>query len=928
MSQSKEPNAYEQQLVTLGRVLQTLREGEDVDLMITAVVDYLKGNFSFDLIWIGLYDRVDHRLFGKGGATPSGHDLDLLKHKFSLTSGDVMEQVVIQQRPIALPDLREEARATEWRKLATKHGIQGTMIFPLRHREQCYGVALLGSRLWGIFPGTEEKARLSMVLGALAVSLNQAEVEWQRQQVKRPEQPLLKLLTDLRSLSNLGQRLDAIVEETHRFINPSRTCVYWFERQSRYFWRRVSNQKKPIGLLDSNPLTSGITVQEVSAFYQALVSDQIVSIGEAHSSLKADTTSRLMQQIRARSLLAAPIWFQSELMGFLAVEGNDARIWQEEEKNYVRGAAQLTALVAPLEEMEEKIQQIKLDQSLTAEIAYSIYSQSDWKVTLKTAAELLGKRLKTERFVVLIYDSEQERFDICYQSHAKNRRALAQKIPTLSDIDWQLAERSATAITIENLEEDLRLGTWRETLLEMGVRSLIASSCAPGQPLEGLVMVCHDATRSWSQAEADLVRSVAQQIGMILRQWQLQKQNEQQQKIYQTIQWGLNTMQQTPQLEALERSALHHIGQVLQAPLVLLVSWLPGRRTGRLVVPMTTEPRFTFNPVIKVSVFTDTLIHWALEQEGVLPLSIDHIPVETRQWLNAPGIGQLLVMAIRTAPDHDPTGVMIVADGLERRWADRHLNALTALVNQFAWSRRYLMLAETLQVQRQELEQLGWYKQRRLEDMYRVVKMGVKRLGEVLPPTKDALTTTRQQQILRQIGDAVVPMQNMLRDESWQIQIKQETVPLVSLLRRALERVDGFIKQRQLWSQVHNEGNPIVTGDIAKLELVFYEVLLTACQRSHAGGRIDLWCRPLEGRLIEVSITDDGAIEPRLLEDFAAGRTVDLLAPSMLDKPPGLHLAICKSLMQQMGAEFNLYKLEDGRVLSRLVMALAAGSPD
>jgi GAF domain-containing protein len=926
MSQSKEPSAHEQQLLTLGRVLQTLREAEDVDLLIATTLEYFKGSFNFDLIWIGLYDQGDHRIFGKGGITPNGEDLEYLRQKFLLTSGDVMEQVVIQQRSVALPDLRAEMRAAEWRKLATKHGIQGTMIFPIRYHERCYGVLLLGSKLWGVFPRADEKTRLAMVLGALAVALNQIELEWQRQQVKRPEQPVFKLLGELRSLSNLGQRLEAIVEETHRFIQPSRTCVYWFERQSRYFWRRVTNQKKTAGLLDNQP-TAGITVQEVSGFYQALVADQVVSIGAAHRSLRADTTSRLMQQIRAKSLVAAPIWFQNELMGFLAVEGTEARIWQEEEKTYVRSAAQLIALVAPLEEMENKVQQTKLDQALTAEIAHSIYSRGDWKVTLKTAAELLNKRLKTERFIVLLYDSEQEYFNVCYQSHLKNRRALSSTLPTLNQMDWQWVEQEAEAITIENLEEDLHLSAWREGLMEMGVRSLIAASCAPAEPLEGLIVVCHDGPRAWSQLERELVRSVAQQIGMILRQWQLQKQNEQQQNIYETVQWGLTTMQQTHQLDLLERAALHHIGQVLEAPLAALVSWAPGRRTGRIVLPKHLDPRFNFSPLMKVSVLTDTLVHWALEKEGFLSVSIDHIPVETRQWLNAPGLGQLLIMAVRTAPDHEPTGVLIVADGLDRRWADRHLNALTTLVNQFAWSRRYLMLAEILQGQRQELEQLGWYKQRRLEDMYRVVKQGVKRLGEITAPAKDALAVTRQQQILRQLGDAVVPMQRMLQDEAWQIQIKLDTISLVSLLRRALERVDPLIKQRQLWSQVHNEGNPIITCDVAKLELIFYEVLLTACQRSRAGGRIDLWCRPMEGPFMEVSITDDGTIEPRLVEDFAAGRAVDLLAPSMLDKPPGLHLAICKSLMQQMGAEFNFYKLEDGRVLSRLVLPLAPSQP-
>ncbi|HBE33700.1 MAG TPA: hypothetical protein DD990_20880, partial [Cyanobacteria bacterium UBA11368] len=60
--------------------------------------------------------------------------------------------------------------------------------------------------------------------------------------------------------------------------------------------------------------------------------DQVVSIGEAHSSLKADVTSRLLQRLGVRSLLAAPILLQDELLGFLAVEGNDPRIWQEQEK--------------------------------------------------------------------------------------------------------------------------------------------------------------------------------------------------------------------------------------------------------------------------------------------------------------------------------------------------------------------------------------------------------------------------------------------------------------------------------------------------------------------------------------------------------------------------------------------------------------------
>ncbi len=924
MGQSKEPNAYEQQLVSLGRVLQTLREGTDVDVLVETALTYLKSSFNSELVWVGFYDRADHRLFGKGGKLLGGEEFAFLKQRFSLSSGDLLEQVVIQQRPVTIADLRQEMRAGEWCKLARKYAIQGTMIFPISYQNRCFGVAILGSRLWGHFPSTDEKAQLSIVLGGLAAVLEKVEAEWQQQRIKRPEKPLLSLLGQLRSLPNLGQRLEAIVEESHRFINPSRTSVYWFERQQRYFWRRVTNAKPTYRALEDNQPASGITVQEMSSFYQALASDQVVSIGESLNSLKADMTSRLMQHIRARSLMAAPILYQNQLMGFLAAEGSEARVWQDEEKNYLRAAAQLIALVSPLEEMETTVEQTKLDQVLTAEIAHAIYSADDWKVTLKNAAELLGKRLKTDRFLVLTYDGEMDQFEVCYQSHPNNRRPLSSTLKRLAQLDWQMLERTLATIAIENLDEDLRLGAWRDLLLELGVRSLLACNTAAGQSLEGVVLVCHDAPRAWSNPECELTHVVAQQIGLILRQWQLQKQNDQQQKVYQTIQWGLTAIQQTQELELLERSALQYIAQILQAPIAALISWSPGRGTGRLIQPGNLEKRFSFHPVLKVSIYTDTLVNRALQHEGLLPLSIDDIPAETRHWLNAPGIGQLLVMALRTAPEHEPTAILIIADHLERRWVDRHFNALGTLVSQFAWSRRYLMLSESLKVQRERLERLSWYKQRRLEDFYRSVQTGVKRLGEVPTPHQDALAATRQQQILRQLSDVIDPMQQVIQDEQWQLQVKTETVLLASLLRRALDRVDTLIKQRQIWAQIHNETNAMITGDIAKIELVLYELLLTACQRSQTGGRIDVWCRQLDPSWIELSITDDGTIEPRLLEDLEAGRGVDLLAPSALDKPPGLHLAICQSLMKQMGAEFNLYQLDDKRIMSRLVLPIVS----
>ncbi|WP_052128928.1 ATP-binding protein [Neosynechococcus sphagnicola] len=115
-------------------------------------------------------------------------------------------------------------------------------------------------------------------------------------------------------------------------------------------------------------------------------------------------------------------------------------------------------------------------------------------------------------------------------------------------------------------------------------------------------------------------------------------------------------------------------------------------------------------------------------------------------------------------------------------------------------------------------------------------------------------------------------------------------------------------------------GNLRIQGDGIKIELVLYEVLAAACRRSLPKGRIDIWPRLPEPTWLELSITDNGTIEPRLIADLMSGRSADLLAPSTLDHPPGLHLMICQALLKQMGGELNFYKIEDGRILTRLML--------
>jgi len=950
MGQPQNLIAAEQQIISLGRVLQSLREDDNVDVLIETTISYLKEQFDYQLVWIALYDRLNHILFGKGGIAPDS-DISFLQKRVVLNPGDLLEQVVIEQRPLGVADLRVEIRVAEWHKVAEKFHIQGTIVLPIRYKDRCLGLILLGSERWGYLLSGEAKARLMMVLGELGAVLYQHEMDLQQKQTKRPDEPLLGLLENLRTLSNLDQRLEAVVQTTHQFVSPNRTNIYWFEREGRYFWCRMSNQLVTMNRdSSSQQAAAGMTVQELSDFYYALSVNQIVSIGEARSSLKSHFTVKLLQRLGVRSLLAAPIIWQKNLLGFLAVESNEPRIWTETDKNFVQGAAGLVSLVAPTEGMESTIKQIQEDAQLTSQVAQGIYSESDLHKTLHLCAMRVLTRLAATRFLVLQYDPDQNNYQFIYQSQPHNRRPLTFALDALKELDGQLLQRSNQAVEIENLDEDLRFFNWRLPLVENGVRSLLICQCAQGH-IPALLVITHETHRSWTTLEKELLWAVSQQIGVIVRQWQLHTRSQQQEKISQTFEQclGILTQAQNGKTESvekhLERTALEQIASVLGCPLAVLLSWSPGQQWAKVIPGVITNTQFGIFSDASIPIKAEALIQWAIAQEGYLTLKIADLPPETRKWFNAPDIGQILVMALRTTADCEPTGVVLLADHHQRRWSEQSLNATATLISQLAWWRRQKQITQLLESTTEELRQLNWYKNRRLEEIQRTAALSLSQIHDLGIPTNE-LTQMRYQLLLRQLDQTTTSISGLLKLEQWQLHITWETMPIASLLKRSLERIENLVKQQKLWIGVHGLGQPIesgelpksssldkrvtsnsqssmaIAGDIVKIELVLHELLVAACNRS-SGGRIDIWCRRLDEKSLELSITDNGTIEPQLMAALCQNTPKDVFASSNLNLPPGLHLLICRNLMQELGGELHFYQLPDHRVVSRLLLRLA-----
>ncbi|MGF1571208.1 MAG: ATP-binding protein [Nodosilinea sp.] len=913
-SQPTEP-PFDQPLVSLSRALKALRGAQTADAAVAVAVDHLHQTLDFDLVWVGLYDRVHHRLVTQGCHSPA--QMRAMRTTINLTPGDLMEQAVMQQRPLIVADLQTEIRAGEWGVIAKQLALQSAIVYPIKRQEDCLGLLVLASPRWGLSSSLEERSYLAIMTGGLAEALYHLEAEQQRRQAKRLEQPLLALLGKLGSRPDVDGQIKEVVRETQRFIDPTRTRMFWFEPQGNYFWQRVPALAPQAG---SQGLQ--IAVEDARGLYQALCNQQLVVVGESRGALKAVVSDRLMQQLQAQALMVAPITDQADLIGFLIVEASLPRIWQEVEKQFLMGIARLLSLALPTAIRHEVAHQAELDYHLTEGIIQSIHGDVDWHQALQACFTVLQERLAIQQFFVLLFNPDRNGYDLCFQGQVGRTLAAPLLWPCLDDIDWQLLERSPVPMAIDNLRQDLKLMAWRESLLHLGAQGVLVGSASPGHAPEGIVMIIDRANRQWTSTEQGLFAAVGRQIGVILHQWQLQRQIDQQQHTYEAIQWGLQALHQGQHTDQLEQTTLQYMLQLMQGAAVLLVTWPPGASQA-VVSRMTTQDTSTWvKENHPISVSNEAILTWALQTAGPLPLTVEDLPAETTAWFAAPAGSRLLVSALRTAPTHLVTGVLVLVSAPHRQWASHQLTIFKLLTSQLAWSRRHLHLTALLIQQRQDLEHLNWYKHHCLDEIHRelgkltqeLTSLQAKGVGGAsgsFSPLLDRLTMVRQ-------GTEAV-----LREERWHLQPGYQTMPLISLLNRLLERVNPSLEARQLWSKVHNDSNVILGGDMAKLELVLYEIVLAACNRSPVGGRIDIWCRPLNLEWLELSITDDGQCAPLLLEELRVGHPPDLLAPSKLDELPGLHLAICQTLLGQLGGEITLSLLDDGRTHSRLLLPLA-----
>ncbi|HIK44478.1 MAG TPA: GAF domain-containing protein [Leptolyngbyaceae cyanobacterium M65_K2018_010] len=910
-------------MVSLSRLLKALWAAQNSSDAISLTLAHCHQELDFDLVWVGLYDRSRHRLVTHGYRSSTSL-ASPLRNTINLSPGDLMEQAVVQRRPLIVADLQNEIRAGEWGQMAREYALQSAIIYPLKRQEVCFGLLVLASPRWGLTSSLAERSYLAIVTAALAEVLHRFDQDQQQQRAKRLEQPLISLVGRLAALDRVDDQLREAVQAIQQLIEPTRTRVFWFESQGNYFWQR----QPPLPNLSPTPSAEPalhLPVDEMRGLFQAFANQPLVVLGDRQGALNALVSDRVMQQLQAQSSMVLPLTRGADPLGFLSVESSLPRLWEEYEKQFLIGIAQLLNLALPMAAHQEQQRHHQMDAYLTAGVVQGIHNDSDWHHALQTCFETLRDRLAIQQFLVLLHHPDRQGYELCFQGQGKRTRPAASFWPPLDAVDERLLERHPSPVVVDSLIQDLKLLAWRPPLIDLEAQAVMASNVAPGHAPAGVVVVTDGLSRQWTAAEQSLLQTLARQIGSLLNQWQLQRQIGQQRGAYAALEAGLKALHHGEATDQLESVTLQYFLDSLAASTACLILWQSGENQAQIAHLVSQDARGMIQADQPIALAHEALLQSALQAEGPLLRPINELSPTTRTWITAPGDHWMLISALRTAPRHRVMGFVAVVSATAQPWSSDQVNLFKVLTEQLAWSRRQRQLTRLLAQQRQDLEHLNWYKNRQIEETQRTLYQLIQAFS--LAMGQDAgLTHHQGEYFLSQLHRLVETGQTLLDQERWQLQNHGQTIPLITLLNRLIERITPVLEQRQLWSKVHNQSHALLVGNISKFELIISEVLLAACERSPVGGRIDLWCRVLNSSWLELSITDSGQCSQALLQDLKGAPPLDLLVPSTLDQPPGRHLAICKTLLDQLGGEITFSRLEDGRTHSRLLLPLESRS--
>ena len=921
-NKSQEPPQGEKPkfLLVLGALSKILEQPGDFQQKIQHVFSVLEQDLGFHLGWIGLLEENDKIIAGKGGFAPT--QATILLNRRTVKPGDLVDLISHHQSLIQIGNLQEDLRCRDWWPHAKEWNIQGAIGFPITHQGECLGVGILGLTRWGGTLDREVEQGIYLFANLLGAASKQDTRKVDKQEAFTS--PLYTLADRLRQPQDVDTIFQTVCTEVHERIRPSRTAIYWLDPDNRDFWVRAmattSLTQSPVP--QSVSLSQRFPLKELYSLHQALKADRLVSIPDCLNDIRGLIDRKHLKRTQLTALMAYPIIYQNELLGYLSVEMcTEPRLWTTEEGRLLTALAHLIGVTTTQVRLYEVSKRQALEQTLINQITRDIRDSLDPDQVLRSAVQRLGEHLNIDRCLVLNYSKTSEGpLDILHQYCAPGVIKSTGKFPApANDLEIQ-GLTSSTPVVIDDVETDFRFLSWRKELSTGATRSLLVCGTAyQGQPNGILCLHRCYTPQNWTQEERSIVQAVAEQVGVALGQAVTYHQAKEQALLEHRLNQAARNVRGAGDSQAILHQALVQLTDILDSTQAVFLRHEPNASA------LTLAESFR-RPLFRLSLFpqekTEDPAFSLLERDSISlenpfiqEVLEDSEPVASGQndwfhWSLGTSIKSLIAVRVQ------PIGVILVLEDKPRTWSAGEHQLFSRLVQEMTLAYNQACAFEKLQDLSHQLKQLNEYKNNMVGIASHEMRtpLASMRLYVETILNEPEIDGNLVRELMNGMGQECTRLTNLLNDlttlvnlEASSSQWNFQDILVDSLIQKVVQQVNPIVAEFFIDFTVENLASEFsLNTDSQKLIDVLHNLIDNACRHTYYGCRVIFKVMP-QGQNILFMVEDGGpGIPPNKLNSLFQPfvRVQEMMNHSK--GGAGLGLAICKETIVQMGGEITV----------------------
>lgn len=552
----------------IDKIASLAQSSTDLDVTLRSAAVEIGQALELERTAILLRDENGMRRSGDYSAAGIG---PLEREKLRQLDLEITREIPDQTSELEIGDVRSDPRVSRRLTDATNppasSAIRSILIVPIMIDSKSAGALLLDQgnrRRWSAQDNHIAQAAAS----TLSLTIHHFRSQDRATSAAGREALTNRLLTAIRSAVGVDEILKVAAAGIGMTLQASRVAIYKKHWNTPADFRFVVRSE-----YRSSALVPSIIDRELdldgSPILMELMAGRIVDIPDTNES---DPIARAFcVRLGVRAMVLAAIGYDGNTVAAIAIEQVDrTRVFSKDEIKLLELVTEQTAVALYQAELIREAQDAARRDALISRISSAIRSSLNSDTVLHTIVSELGAALAVCRCRIALLPSPlPEMVPVTHEYVAEccsNRPPVLNEIQTANNPFLQSVLSQADPIAINQPSHDPLLATLRLRVAAGSVKAILTAAIrVDGKPI-GILSLHHcDQAHTWTQWEVDLVKSVADQAAVAIRQAELYREVRESAQRSSLVNQIVASIRRSLDLKETLKVAVEEVGRALKA---------------------------------------------------------------------------------------------------------------------------------------------------------------------------------------------------------------------------------------------------------------------------------------------------------------------------------------------------------------------------